>query len=89
MFEKLQSEDELIEASVFPGNSSLEAEWLQRVVPLLQSATLGVPVSLQKGAYSLHTIPDYGGRKKKHSTHLRSLIEDLQSVYQSVPGAKW
>jgi ring-1,2-phenylacetyl-CoA epoxidase subunit PaaC len=89
MFEKLPVEDELIEGSVFPGNKLLEAEWIPRVVPLLQNATLEVPVSVQSGGYAIRTVPDYGGRKKNHVEHLRPLVGDLQLVYQSVPGAKW
>ncbi len=80
MFEKLHSEDDLVAAGVFPGNDSLNAEWLSKAVPVLKNATLNV--SMSGGA-------DEGGRRKEHTEHLRHLIEDLQCVYQTAPGAKW
>lgn len=89
MFEELEGEEELIAASVFPGNAALQAEWLRQVVPVLTSATLHVPIHETNGSLTVHARPDMGGRKKGHSEHLRQLVDDLQAVYRIAPGAKW
>jgi ring-1,2-phenylacetyl-CoA epoxidase subunit PaaC len=80
LFEKLEKEDELVTAGVFPGSNELQAEWLRRVVPVLTGATLTVLVDAS---------PDYGGRRKNHSEHLKQLVDDLQAVYRIAPSAKW
>lgn len=80
MFEKLESEEELVKAGLFPGNPALQGEWLARVTPVLKSASLKVPVS---------PIADLGGRQRKHTQDLKQLVDDLQSVYRLAPGARW
>jgi ring-1,2-phenylacetyl-CoA epoxidase subunit PaaC len=89
MFEKLDREDELIAAGVFPGNKALQAEWLKRIVPVLNGATLSVPVKDPNGSCVIQASPDLGGRKKNHIEYLKSLVDDLQAVYRIAPGAKW
>lgn len=89
MFETLENEDELVAAGVFPGNRVLQSEWLKRVVPVLNSASLAMPVKDPTGACNIKASPDLGGRKKNHIEHLQQLVGDLQSVYRMVPGAKW
>jgi ring-1,2-phenylacetyl-CoA epoxidase subunit PaaC len=80
MFEKLELEDELVRSEVFPGNDIVEAEWRGRVVPVLQSAGLHV----DKNSHG-----DIGERRWVHAEYLKQLVEDLQCVYQTAPGAKW
>lgn len=80
LFEKLDDEDQLIASGIFPGNDALRVEWEKRVVPALKAATLTVPTNPR---------PDFGGRTKHHTDHLRSLVDDLQAVYRLAPGAKW
>jgi ring-1,2-phenylacetyl-CoA epoxidase subunit PaaC len=89
MFEKMDGEDELITAGVFEGNKSLQGEWLKRVIPFLNGATLSVPVKDPNGSCVFQSPPDFGGRKNNHTEHLKPLVDDLQSVYQIAPGAKW
>jgi ring-1,2-phenylacetyl-CoA epoxidase subunit PaaC len=89
IFEILEGEEELVRAGVFPGNEVLEQEWLQRIVPVLNEATLGVPVSRDNGTIGINVKPDDGGRRKSHTSHLKQLVDDLQSVYKLAPGAKW
>ncbi len=79
MFETLEGEVELITAGVFQGNLKLKDEWLRRVQPVLERATLVVPSA----------PADFGGRKRDHVKHLQQLVDDLQSVYKIAPGAKW
>ncbi len=80
MFEVLDGEADLVSGRVFQGNTTLAEEWKKRVQPILASATLRVPT---------HSAPDLGGRFRKHTDHLKQLVNDLQSVYQIAPEAKW
>ena len=89
MFERLEGEDELIKAEVFPGNDVMRMQWLNRVVPVLKSVKLTVPVSHQNGSYAVLIKADDGGRKKSHTQHLKQLVDDLQQVYRIAPSAKW
>ena len=89
MFEKLEGEDALINAGVFPGNDLIREQWLNRVVPLLKSATLTLPVCGQHGSYAATIRADEGGRKRSHTQHLKQLVDDLQQVYRIAPSAKW
>ncbi len=89
MFEKLEGEDELVKAGVFPGNDMLKTEWLKRIVPVLTSATLRVPATGQNGSIETTATPDEGGRRKNHTLHLKQLVDDLQQVYRIAPTAKW
>jgi ring-1,2-phenylacetyl-CoA epoxidase subunit PaaC len=89
MFEELEGERDLVSAGVFPGNRELQAQWLRQVVPVLTGATLRVPVRESDGAAGVLAQADTGGRKKKHSEHLSSLVDDLQAVYRIAPGARW
>ena len=89
MFEKLENEDELVRTGVFPGHDLLQEEWLQRVVPVLTTATLVVPAKSQNGSCVVTAEADLGGRRKRHTDHLKHLVDDLQAVYSIAPGAKW
>lgn len=89
MFEKLEGEDELVATGVFSGNAELRAQWLHRVVPVLRSASLRVPVAESNGSLAVRVQADEGGRRRKHSEHLRQLVDDLQAVYRIAPGARW
>ena len=89
IFEKLDGEDALVKAGVFPGNDVFRGQWLNRVVPVLTSAGLTLPVSRQNGSYTMSIHPDNGGRKKLHTEHLKQLVDDLQQVYRIAPTAKW
>jgi ring-1,2-phenylacetyl-CoA epoxidase subunit PaaC len=89
MFERIDGEDELAAAKVFVGNKVVQNEWLYRVVPVLQKSSLTVPVEGSNGSYNPACVPDLGGRKKQHTEFLNKLVEDMQSVYRSIPKAKW
>ena len=80
LFEKLEGEDALMEAGVFPGNAALQNEWMARVTPVIASSSLKLP---------LNPKPDFGGRQGSHTPHLQQLVDDMQKVYRLVPGAKW
>lgn len=89
MFEKLEDEEELIAKGIFVGNRAIQSEWLKRVIPILSSVSLAVPVKDPGGSCTIMAPPDFGGRKKDHTEHLKQLVNDLQSVYQIAPGSKW
>jgi len=89
VFEKLRTERELIQEGVFPGNEKLQSQWLDKIVPVLQSATLTLPVQQQNGKITSQCKSDNGGRSGNHTPHLQQLIGDLQVVYKAVPGASW
>lgn len=89
IFERLEGEGELTNAGVFPGNAQLKDLWLNRVIPVLNVATLATPVGHQNGSYSVNVNPEEGGRKKSHTRHLQQLVDDLQQVYRLAPTAKW
>jgi ring-1,2-phenylacetyl-CoA epoxidase subunit PaaC len=89
MFEKLEGESELVKEGVFPGNDLLRIQWLNRIIPVLTSSKLNVPVDSQNGVYVVNVSADDGGRTKLHSEHLKELVDDLQRVYRTAPSAKW
>ncbi len=89
MFEILEGEDELISGGIFKGNRVLQAQWLENVLPVLESVSLRAPVSRTNGSVAIACTPDYGGRRQDHVPHLRQLVEDMQQVYRSIPGATW
>ena len=89
VFEKLSTEDDLIQEGVFPGNEKLQSQWLESITPVLQSASLSLPIQQKNGTITPHCKPDNGGRSRDHTPHLQQLIDDLQVVYRAVPGASW
>lgn len=89
MFEHLPRETELVAAGVFNGNENLKEAWLQRVVPILERATLRVPAQQKDGHIILACSADEGGRRRNHTEHLQQLVREMQSVYRSISGARW
>lgn len=89
MFEKLEGEEELVGSGVVPGNEELQTRWLERIVPLLEQASLRVPVERKNGTYRLRVRAENGGRSGNHAEHLEQLVKDLQLVYQIAPSGRW
>lgn len=58
------------------------AEWDEIVAPTLAEATLRAPAG-ESAAPGLH------GRAGRHSTHLDTLLDEMQSLYRAHPGARW
>lgn len=81
MFEPLEDESGLVRSGAFIGNEELKSQWLERVIPTLTSASLAVPT---KDSHA-----DVGGRRKSHTEHFKHLVDDLQQVYRTAPGASW
>ncbi|MCZ6776798.1 MAG: phenylacetate-CoA oxygenase subunit PaaC [Ignavibacteria bacterium] len=89
LFENLDGEENLVSANVFPGNEHLRTKWLEKVVPVLDAASLQAPVEAKNGRIEISCEPDYGGRHRSHTAHLKELVQDLQKVYRMAPSAKW
>jgi ring-1,2-phenylacetyl-CoA epoxidase subunit PaaC len=89
LFEELEGERSLVAEGVFPGNNALQREWLRRVVPVLRGATLAVPVRGSGSDMAADCPADLGGRRGAHHESLRTLVEDLQAVWKTAPGAAW
>lgn len=85
MFEEFEGEEMLVKNAVIVPSKSLMAEWLAIVVPILEKATLKLPI---RGLVP-NCAPDLGGRKGLHTEHLALLVADLQQVYQIAPGPNW
>ncbi len=89
MFERIEGEDELIQAGVFPGNDVFRDQWLRAIVPVLASATLILPVSIEHDGWGISCPSDTGGRSGGQTEHLWQLVGDLRQVYDLAPQAKW
>lgn len=89
LFERLEGEDELIRAGVFPGNDVLRNQWLHTIVPVVTAATLTLPVASDHDAYTILCSSDDGGRRGAHAEHLQQLTSDLRQVYDLAPHSKW
>lgn len=89
LFEKLEGEDQLVNASVTESNDRLRDQWLERVVPVLSSSSLNCPARRAGGSWDIVVGADNGGRFGRHETCLKDLVEDLQMVYKTSPGSGW
>jgi ring-1,2-phenylacetyl-CoA epoxidase subunit PaaC len=89
MFELLENEDRLVADGVFRGNAPLRTEWIRNILPVLESVALEVPVRKTGESFTIECTPDHGGRRGKHLPQLKHLLDDLQQVYRSIPGATW
>ncbi len=89
MFEPLGNEARLVSGAVFPGNTVLRDEWLRSILPVLNGVSLTIPVRKMGTTFAVDCTPDFGGRHGSHLSHLNELLDDLQQVYRSIPGANW
>ena len=67
-------------AGVLPLNESYQSKWKERVVNILNEATLTCPETS-----ALLT----GGREGKHTEHLSYLLAEMQVLQRTYPGATW
>ena len=68
------------EAGVLPLNASFAARWTEQVRAILDEATLTCPES---------TALLTGGRSGKHTEHLSYMLEEMQVLQRTYPGAEW
>jgi ring-1,2-phenylacetyl-CoA epoxidase subunit PaaC len=89
IFEELEGEEKLVSEGVFPGNQVLRDEWLEGILPVLNGVSLTIPVKKRGGEFEANCVPDLGGRRGSHLEYLQQLLDDLQQIYRSLPGASW
>jgi ring-1,2-phenylacetyl-CoA epoxidase subunit PaaC len=80
LFEPTEADETLAQLGICPRERELKAQWESAVAPALAAAGLTVPD---------HETPRLGGRVGRHPTALAELLEQMQSVFQIDPSAKW
>jgi len=60
--------------------NELKIEWLQKVSPLLEEATLNIPEN---------TFMQTGGKSGIHTEHLGYLLAEMQYLQRAYPDAEW
>ncbi len=89
MFEEFPHEQELVQAGVLHPSVELRRQWLERVAPTLAASGLKFPAARSGNTWNPECPSDDGGRMGKHTAHVKALVADLQSVYQTAPGTGW
>nr|BCX01506.1 MAG: phenylacetate-CoA oxygenase subunit PaaI [Bacteroidota bacterium] len=79
LWEAPEGEDLLVQAGWITGSDQLQARWEAEVRAYLGGLGLQIP----------DVPPRAGGRYGRHTEHLAPLLEAMQLVYRSIPGAKW
>lgn len=82
MFETLSGENLLSDSGIYSGEELLRQSWIEKVVPLIESAGLILP--------DLNNIqPAFGGRKGIHTDYLKPLLDEMSEVFKIDPDAEW
>jgi ring-1,2-phenylacetyl-CoA epoxidase subunit PaaC len=79
LFAPVSDENLLVDAGITPDLARIHGEWMNVVVPFLESCTLVVPESA--------VVPQT--RPPADPEHMESLIGELQQVSKIAPGAIW
>lgn len=82
IFEESELEEELISNGVFRGEKALQVKWLEKIIPIIESANLKVPTTNESKIV-------YGGRRGFHSEYLQPLLSEMTEVTASDPEAEW
>jgi ring-1,2-phenylacetyl-CoA epoxidase subunit PaaC len=82
MFEKTETEAEIISEGLFVGEDELKKAWLNSISPILEKAKLSLPETKEEKI-------KYGGRKAYHSEYLSPLIAEMTEVVNIDPDAEW
>ncbi len=80
MFKLDEVEIDLVEASIAVDSRALKDSWKQNIAETLRTATLDMP----EDSWAVD-----GGRAGYHTENLGHLLNEMQSVARSYPGAKW
>jgi ring-1,2-phenylacetyl-CoA epoxidase subunit PaaC len=80
VFEPTAGESLLVAERAKPAEETLRDHWLAQVTPVLEAATLRIPVDAQ---------PVTGGRSGRHTQHLTALLHEMQKVARFEPEATW
>lgn len=82
IFEKDETDAELISEGVFAGEDELKTRWLQKVTPVIEAAGLKVPATDESKIV-------YGGRKGFHSEYLKQMLDEMTEVTRTDIDAEW
>jgi ring-1,2-phenylacetyl-CoA epoxidase subunit PaaC len=77
-FSPLPGEDLLVRENFIPPAHSLAPSWERRAIPLLQEIGLRLPPG-----------PRLELERSQHTSHLKVLLEEMQSTARLEPGAEW
>jgi ring-1,2-phenylacetyl-CoA epoxidase subunit PaaC len=80
LFEPTDADEALDRYDVAPREQQLRKQWESAAAPVLGEAGLRVARNVE---------PAYGGRRGRHAPALGELLEAMQLVYNTDPGAKW
>jgi len=88
IFEPSGFETDLTGERIFGGEKLLQQKWLDKISPILESATLKIPAP--PGASGGSNPGGYGGRKGFHTEHLKPLLDEMGEVIKSEAlGTEW
>jgi len=82
IFENGEYEKQLIAEGIFAGEQELKNRWLEKITPIIISAGLKMP-KVDDSKIKL------GGRKGRHSEHLKVLLDEMCEVVRTEPEAEW
>lgn len=82
VFKPLPQETLLVQNEYLPDPAKLEASWMELILPAFQKAGLEIP-ELENQAITLPL------RRDQHTTALKILVADMQSVARLEPDAEW
>ncbi len=80
MFRPLAPEQRLAASGIAVDRTSLREEWLARIDPVLEEATLARPAD----GWAVS-----GGREGTHTEHLGHLLAEMQFLQRAYPGLEW
>ncbi|HRP61926.1 MAG TPA: phenylacetate-CoA oxygenase subunit PaaC [Phycisphaerales bacterium] len=82
LFEPVEGQDDLEQASLYPPSADLYSAWRVEVGTTLERANLRVEFPAQ--------LPtERGGRRGIHTPALAELLDEMCEVYRTEPGAAW
>lgn len=82
IFEKDETEQDLISQNIFAGEDELKKRWLEKISTVIEAAGLQVPATVESKIV-------YGGRKGFHSEHLKPLLDEMTEVVRLDLNAEW
>lgn len=80
IFEPTEADETLAQIGICPRERELRTQWESAVSPTLEAAGLKLPEN---------PVPAHGGRVGRHPAALAELLEQMQSVFNIDPTAKW
>ncbi len=79
LFETTEIDPAIAAEGLQAPEGELKGHWLALIGPVVSAAGLSLP----------DAAPIEGGRRRRHTEHLKALLEDMQLVFRSDPSAEW